>query len=75
MRAGLTGESIQELSAPSAFGQYGRITPMMEHGYDLLDAPVKRVCHPNMPVPGGYIDVYTMPTPERIEAGIRDVCR
>jgi pyruvate dehydrogenase E1 component beta subunit len=48
---------------------------MMEHGYDLLDAPVKRVCHPNMPVPGGYIDVYTMPTPERIEAAIRDVCR
>ena len=48
---------------------------MMEHGYDLLDAPVKRVCHPNMPVPGGYIDVYTMPTLERIEAGIRDVCR
>jgi hypothetical protein len=34
MRAGLTGEFIQELSAPSALGQYGRITPMMEHGYD-----------------------------------------
>lgn len=48
---------------------------MMEHGYDLLDAPVKRVCHPQMPVPGGYIDVYTMPTPERIEAAVRDVCR
>jgi pyruvate dehydrogenase E1 component beta subunit len=48
---------------------------MMEKGYDLLDAPVKRVCHPNMPIPGGYIDAYTMPTPERIEAAIRDVCR
>jgi len=48
---------------------------MMDHGYDLLDAPVKRVCHPHMPVPGGYIDVYTMPTPERIEAAVRDVCR
>jgi len=48
---------------------------VMEKGYDLLDAPVKRVCHPNMPVPGGYIDAYTMPTPERIEAAIRDVCR
>jgi len=48
---------------------------VMEKGYDLLDAPVKRVCHPNMPIPGGYIDAYTMPTPERIEAAIRDICR
>jgi pyruvate/2-oxoglutarate/acetoin dehydrogenase E1 component len=48
---------------------------MMEKGYDLLDAPVRRVCHPNMPIPGGYIDAYTMPTPARIEAAIRDVCR
>lgn len=48
---------------------------MMEHGYDLLDAPVKRVCHPHFPVPGGYIDVYTMPTSERVQAAIRDVCR
>ena len=48
---------------------------MMEHGYDLLDAPVKRVCHPQMPVPGGYMDVYTMPTPARIEAAVREVCR
>lgn len=48
---------------------------MMEKGYDLLDAPVKRVCHPNMPIPGGYIDAYSMPTPDRIEAAIREVCR
>ena len=48
---------------------------VMEHGYDLLDAPVKRVCHPNIPIPGGYIDVYTMPTLERIEEAVRDVCR
>jgi pyruvate dehydrogenase E1 component beta subunit len=44
---------------------------VMEHGYDLIDAPVKRVCHPHFPVPGGYIDAYTMPTPERIEAAVR----
>ncbi len=47
----------------------------MEHGYDLLDAPVKRVCHPHMPIPGGYMEAYAGPTPERIEAAIRDVCR
>ena len=48
---------------------------MMEHGYDLLDAPVKRVCHPHIPVPGGYMEAYTMPTPDRIEAAVRDICR
>src|SRR5271166_6495717 len=48
---------------------------VMEKGYDLLDAPVKRVCHPNMPIPGGYIDAYTLPTPERIEAAVREICR
>jgi len=46
-----------------------------EHGYDLLDAPVKRVCHPHIPVPGGYIDGYTMPTPERIEQVVREICQ
>lgn len=46
---------------------------VMEHGYDLLDAPVKRVCHPHFPIPGGYMDAYTMPTPARIEAAVRDV--
>lgn len=51
------------------------LAQMMEHGYDLLDAPVKRVCHPQIPIPGGYIDAYTMPTPERIEEAIREVCR
>ncbi len=50
-------------------------TQMMEHGFDLLDVPVKRVSHPNLPIPGGYMDTYTMPTPERIEDAIRDVCR
>ncbi len=47
---------------------------VMERGYDLLDGPVQRVCHPQMPVPGGYIDAYSMPTPERIEKAIRSAC-
>lgn len=47
---------------------------MMERGFDLLDAPVARVCHPHMPVPGGFIDAYTTPTPARIEAAVREVC-
>ena len=47
------------------------VAQVMERGYDLLDGPVRRVCHPHMPVPGGYMDAYTMPTPERIAAAVR----
>lgn len=47
---------------------------VMEQGFDLLDAPVKRVTFPNIPVPGGYMEPYTTPNPDKIEAAIRDVC-
>jgi pyruvate/2-oxoglutarate/acetoin dehydrogenase E1 component len=47
---------------------------VFEHGYDLLDGPPIRICHPHMPIPGGYIDVYTMPTPDRIEAAVMKLC-
>jgi acetoin:2,6-dichlorophenolindophenol oxidoreductase subunit beta len=47
---------------------------VMEQGFDLLDAPVTRVTLPNMPVPGGYMEEYVAPNPERIEAAIRAVC-
>ena len=46
---------------------------VMEQGFDLLDAPVTRVTLPNMPVPGGYMEEYVAPNPERIEAAIRAV--
>jgi pyruvate dehydrogenase E1 component beta subunit len=47
---------------------------IMEQGFDLLDAPVTRVTIPNMPVPGGYMEEYVAPNPEKIEAAIRAVC-
>lgn len=47
---------------------------VMEQGFDLLDAPVIRVCLPNMPVPGGYMEEYIAPNPDKIEAAIRKVC-
>jgi len=47
---------------------------VMEQGFDLLDAPVTRVCFPNMPIPGGYMEDYLRPNPEKIEAAIRAVC-
>lgn len=45
-----------------------------EHGFDFLDAPIRRVTLPNIPIPGGYMEDYTRPTKETIEAAIRDVC-
>jgi pyruvate dehydrogenase E1 component beta subunit len=47
---------------------------VVEQGFDLLDAPIIRVTLPNMPVPGGYMEDYVAPNPERIEAAIREVC-
>lgn len=47
---------------------------VMEEGFDLLDAPVRRVTFPNIPIPGGYMEPYIMPNPTKIEAAIRDVC-
>jgi len=47
---------------------------VVEQGFDLLDAPILRVTLPNMPVPGGYMEEYVAPNPERIEAAIREVC-
>jgi pyruvate dehydrogenase E1 component beta subunit len=47
---------------------------VMEQGFDLLDAPVQRVTLPNMPIPGGHMEPYLLPNPEKIEAAIRSVC-
>jgi len=47
---------------------------VMEQAFDLLDAPVTLVTLPNMPVPGGYMESYIAPNPEKIEAAIRAVC-
>jgi len=47
---------------------------VMEQAFDLLDAPVLRVVTPNMPVPGGYMEEYVIPTPGKIEDAIRKVC-
>ncbi|NDZ18920.1 transketolase [Variovorax sp. WS11] len=46
-----------------------------EHAYDFLDAPVRRLCLPQMPIPGGYAEGNIVITPERIEAAVRAMCR
>ena len=46
---------------------------VVEHGFDLLDAPIVRVTNENMPIPGGVLEPLALPTPEKIEAAIRQV--
>jgi pyruvate/2-oxoglutarate/acetoin dehydrogenase E1 component len=46
---------------------------VMEKAFDLLDAPIKRVCSPNYPIPGGYMEAAYLPNPEKIAAAIKEV--
>ena len=48
---------------------------VVDVGFDLLDAPIRRVTIPNMPLPGGHMEPYVAPNPDAIEAAVRDVCR
>jgi pyruvate dehydrogenase E1 component beta subunit len=46
---------------------------VMEQGFDLLDAPVQRVCSANYPIAGGYVEQYLLPDPARIRSAIEKV--
>jgi acetoin:2,6-dichlorophenolindophenol oxidoreductase subunit beta len=46
---------------------------VMEKAFDLLDAPIKRVCSPNYPIPGGYVEAAYLPNPDKIAAAVKDV--
>ncbi len=46
---------------------------VVEKGFDLLDAPMVRVCNRNLPIPGGYLEPLVLPNVDRVIAGIREV--
>jgi acetoin:2,6-dichlorophenolindophenol oxidoreductase subunit beta len=46
---------------------------VMEKAFDLLDAPIKRVCAPNYPIPGGYVEEAYFPNPDKIAAAVKEV--
>lgn len=46
---------------------------IMEKGFDLLDAPVARVCTMNVAIPGGCLEEIIIPNPARVVAAIRKV--
>ena len=46
---------------------------VVEKGFDLLDAPMARVCNANIPIPGGLLEPLVVPSPEKIAAAIQKV--
>jgi pyruvate dehydrogenase E1 component beta subunit len=46
---------------------------IIDNGFDLLDAPIKRVCAKNFPIPGGYLEQHVLPQPEWIKTAIQEV--
>jgi pyruvate dehydrogenase E1 component beta subunit len=48
---------------------------IMEHAFDELDAPIKRVCAANYPIPSGFLEKFVLPQPAQILAAIREVVK
>jgi pyruvate/2-oxoglutarate/acetoin dehydrogenase E1 component len=49
------------------------IAQVIEHGFDLLDAPIKRVCTKNYPIPGYSMERHVFPKFEEVVAAIEEV--
>ena len=46
---------------------------VIDKGFDLLDAPIKRVCAKNYPLPAGSLEKHVLPQPEDIKSAIESV--
>lgn len=46
---------------------------VMQKAFELLDAPLQRVCTPNLPIPGGCLEAHVLPNPKKIVAAIKAV--
>ena len=46
---------------------------VVENGFELLDAPMARVCNAGIPIPGGLMESLAVPTPDKIAAAIQKV--
>jgi len=49
---------------------------VMEHGFDLLDAPVKRVCAVDVPVPmSPVLEDAAIPNKQNVIDAVKEVCK
>jgi pyruvate/2-oxoglutarate/acetoin dehydrogenase E1 component len=46
---------------------------VVEQGFDLLDAPIQRVCAANVPIAGGLMEQHVLPGAARLTAAIESV--
>ena len=46
---------------------------IMDKAFDSLDAPIKRVCSPNYPIPGGYLEAHYLPNPEKVAKAVMEL--
>jgi pyruvate dehydrogenase E1 component beta subunit len=46
---------------------------VIEHGFDFLDAPIKRVCAANCPIPGGLLEPYVLPQADGLKKAIEEI--
>ena len=68
MRLVIVDESNQRGSFASELS-----AQVMEHGFDLLDAPVKRVNALDYPIPGGFLEEFVLPSNDKIREAIEEV--
>jgi pyruvate dehydrogenase E1 component beta subunit len=70
-----TGCAVITHEAPQTAGFGAEIAALLsEHVFDALRAPVRRVCALDMPVPAGTLARAALPTEQRIEAAVRELC-
>ena len=46
---------------------------IMEKAFDSLDAPIKRICSPNYPIPGGLMEAHYLPNPEHLVKAVHEI--
>lgn len=71
-----TGRAVVVHEAPRFGGMGGEIAAtLMEEAFDWLDAPVRRIGAPEMPVPyEDHLERHYLPDATRIADAVRDVC-
>ena len=68
-----SGEHLSVSALPR--GDFEIAATVMEEAFDWLDAPVRRIGAPEMPVPyNDQLERAYLPDAEQIAAAVRDVC-
>ncbi len=67
-RVVIVDEDTERCGVAAELGQQ-----IMERAFDYLDAPVKRVCAANMPIPGAAMEKFAIPQLDQVVSAIKSV--